>query len=102
MFDRKNLRHLKHLDQKAPDEIKTFWALDKAAFVAGALDVRKQLISLGVAPNTQCPYGIELPGKAACDAGATDPMLVALAAVAAATRAGAAVTYAAHMFKDKP
>jgi alkylhydroperoxidase/carboxymuconolactone decarboxylase family protein YurZ len=38
--------------------------------------------------------------KAARDAGATDQMLAETAAVAAAMRAGAAITHATHLFKS--
>ena len=45
MFDIKNLRRLKILDENAPDAMKAFWAFDKAAFAAGALTVQqKQLL----------------------------------------------------------
>jgi alkylhydroperoxidase/carboxymuconolactone decarboxylase family protein YurZ len=37
-------------------------------------------------------------GKAAREAGATDPMLAEVATVAAAMRAGAAITHATHLF----
>jgi AhpD family alkylhydroperoxidase len=101
MFDMKNLSKLKNLDEGAPDAMKAFWAFDKATFAAGALDVRtKQLMAVAVALTTQCPYCIELHVKAARDAGATDQMLAEAAMVAAAMRAGAAVTHATHMFKS--
>jgi AhpD family alkylhydroperoxidase len=101
MFDMKNLSKLKNLDEGAPDAMKAFWAFDKATFAAGALDVRtKQLMAVAVALTTQCPYCIELHVKAARDAGATDQMLAEAATVAAAMRAGAAITHATHMFKS--
>jgi AhpD family alkylhydroperoxidase len=101
MFDMKNISKLKNLDEGAPDAMKAFWAFDKATFAAGALDVRtKQLMAVAVALTTQCPYCIELHVKAARDAGATDQMLAEAAMVAAAMRAGAAVTHATHMFKS--
>jgi AhpD family alkylhydroperoxidase len=101
MFDTKNLSKLKNLDEGAPDAMKAFWAFDKATFAAGALDVRtKQLMAVAVALTTQCPYCIELHVKAARDAGATDQMLAEAATVAAAMRAGAAITHATHMFKS--
>jgi AhpD family alkylhydroperoxidase len=101
MFDMKNLDQLKRLNESAPDVMKAFWAFDKAAYAAGTLDVRqKQLMALAVALTTQCPYCIELHVRAAREAGATDPMLAEVAAVAAAMRAGAAITHSTHMFKD--
>jgi AhpD family alkylhydroperoxidase len=100
MFDMKNLRHLKQLNENAPEVMKAFWAFDKAAYEPGTLDVRqKQLMAVAVALTTQCPYCIEMHLKAARDAGATDQMLAETAAVAAAMRAGAAITHASHLFK---
>lgn len=101
MFDMGNLRRLKALDQHAPEAMKAFWTFDKKAFEAGALSGRdKQLIAVAVALTTQCPYCIELHVKAARDAGADDAQLSEAAVVAAAMRAGAAVTHASHLFQD--
>jgi AhpD family alkylhydroperoxidase len=101
MYDMKNLSRLKKLDEKAPDAMKAFWAFDKAAFAAGALDVRqKQLIAVAVALTTQCPYCIEVHTKAARDAGADDAQLAETAVVAAAIRAGGAITHATHLLHD--
>ena len=101
MFDMKDLRRLKKLDEHAPDATKAFWAFDKAAFADGALSAReKQLIAVAVALTTQCPYCIELHNKAARDAGASDAQLAEAALVAAAMRAGGAITHASHLFAD--
>jgi AhpD family alkylhydroperoxidase len=99
MFDMKNLSRLKKLDEYAPDSMKAFWAFDKAVFAAGALTTQqKQLIAVAVALTTQCPYCIELHKKAAREAGATDAQLAEAALVAAALRAGGAVTHSTHLF----
>ena len=101
MFDMKNLTRLKKLDENAPETMKAFWAFDKEAFKDGAIDVlHKQLMAVAVALTTQCPYCIELHVRAARQAGASDAMLTETAMVAAAMRAGAAVTHASHLFKD--
>jgi AhpD family alkylhydroperoxidase len=100
MFDMKNLGKLKRLDENAPETMKAFWSFDKAAFLPGTIDVlHKQLTAVAVALTTQCPYCIELHVKAARDAGATDEMLAETATIAAAMRAGAAITHATHLFK---
>lgn len=99
MFDMKNLGRLKKLDEYATNTMRAFWAFDKAAFAEGALNVReKQLIAVAVALTTQCPYCIELHNKAAREAGASDAQLAEAALVAAAIRAGGAVTHATHLF----
>jgi AhpD family alkylhydroperoxidase len=101
MYDIKNLGKLKRLDENNVEAMKAFWAFDKATFVPGAIDaLHKQLMAVAVALTTQCPYCIELHVKAAREAGATDKMLAETATVAAAMRAGAAITHAAHLFKD--
>jgi AhpD family alkylhydroperoxidase len=100
MFDMKNLSRLKKLDANAPEGMKAFWAFDAAAFAAGTLTVQhKQLIAVAVALTTQCPYCIALHTKAAREAGASDAQLTEAALVAAAIRAGGAVTHATHMFE---
>lgn len=92
MFNMKNLTLLKKLDENAPGVMKAFWIFDKATFKGGAIDeLHKQLMAVAVALTTQCPYCIELQAR---NAGATDPMLAETATVAAAMRAGAAVTHA--------
>lgn len=101
MYDMKQLSHLKQLDANAPDGMQAFWAFDKAAFAEGALSVRdKQLIAVAVALTTQCPYCIAIHNDAARKAGATDAQLTEAALVAAAIRAGGAITHACHLFKD--
>jgi len=99
MFDMNNLNRLKKLDENAPDTMKAFWAFDKAAFAPGTIHIQhKQLIAVAVALTTQCPYCIELHTKAARDAGASDAQLSEAALVAAAIRAGGAITHATHLF----
>ncbi|BAQ50434.1 MULTISPECIES: carboxymuconolactone decarboxylase family protein [Methylobacteriaceae] len=101
MFDMKQLAKLKVLDASAPGAMKAFWAFDKAVFAEGALTTReKQLMAVAVALTTQCPYCIELHTKAAREAGANDAQLTEAALVAAAIRAGGAVTHASHLFKE--
>jgi len=97
----KNLSRLKKLDEQTPDAMQAFRAFDKAAFTAGALDARqKQLIAVAVALTTQCPYCIEIHTRAARDAGADDTQLAETAMVAAAIRAGGAITHASHLLHD--
>ncbi|HUZ65918.1 MAG TPA: carboxymuconolactone decarboxylase family protein [Acetobacteraceae bacterium] len=101
MYDMKNLARLKKLDQGASAATKAFWAFDKAAFAPGVLDAKqKQLMALAVALTTQCPYCLEVHAEEARKAGATEAELAETALVAAAMRAGAAVTHATHLFKD--
>ncbi|GBQ55192.1 carboxymuconolactone decarboxylase family protein [Acidomonas methanolica] len=100
MYDMKNLEKLQTMNTAAEPGMKAFWSFNEAAFAPGALDVlTKELIALGVALTTQCPYCIELHTQAARKAGATDAQLSETGLVAAAIRAGGAITHATHMFK---
>ena len=101
MYDMSNLTKLKLLDENSPEAMKAFWAFDKAAFAPGAIDtLNKQLMAVAVALTTQCPYCIQVHVRAARSAGATDQMLAETATIAAAMRAGGAITHASHLFKD--
>ena len=101
MYNMSNLTKLKLLDENSPEAMKAFWAFDKAAFAPGAIDtLNKQLMAVAVALTTQCPYCIQVHARAARSAGATDEMLAETATIAAAMRAGGAITHASHLFKD--
>ncbi|MGI9089069.1 MAG: carboxymuconolactone decarboxylase family protein [Chthoniobacterales bacterium] len=97
MYSKENLGKLKKMDTLAPEVMKAFWAFDKAALAEGAIPVKyKELIAVAVAHTTQCPYCIGIHAGNARKAGASDVELVEAAMVAAALRAGAAVTHATH------
>lgn len=98
----KNLTKLKTIEASAPDAIKAFWAFDKAAMAAGAVPVKyKELMALAVAFTTQCPYCIEIHAKKAREAGGSDQEIAEVVAVAAALRAGAAITHGTHAFANR-
>ena len=102
MYDMKNLAKLKLLDANAVEGMKAFWAFDKAAMADGAVPVKyKELIALGVAFTTQCPYCIEIHSGRARQAGASDKEIAETVVVAAALRAGAAVTHGTHALKSE-
>jgi AhpD family alkylhydroperoxidase len=97
MYDKENLSRLKKVNELAPEVMKAFWAFDKAAVADGAIPVKyKELIAVAVAVTTQCPYCIDIHTGNARRAGATDAELTEAAMVAAALRAGGAVTHATH------
>jgi AhpD family alkylhydroperoxidase len=100
MYDMKSLAKLKVLDANAPEGMKAFWSFDKAAMAAGAISVKnKELIAIGVAFTTQCPYCIEIHSNKAREAGASDHEIAEAVVVAAALRAGAAITHGTHAMK---
>ena len=97
MYHPENLAKLKQMDTLAPEVMKAFWAFDQAAVAEGAIPVKyKELIAIAVALTTQCPYCISIHQNNARRAGATDAEIVEAAMIAAALRAGAAVTHATH------
>jgi AhpD family alkylhydroperoxidase len=97
MYDLKNLAKLKALDANAPEAMKAFWAFDKAAMAAGAIPVKyKELMALAVAFTTQCAYCIDIHAKKARAAEATEQEIAEVVVIAAALRAGAAITHGAH------
>jgi AhpD family alkylhydroperoxidase len=102
VYDMKNLSKLKTIEASAPEALKAFWAFDKAAMAAGAIPVKyKELMALAVAFTTQCPYCIEIHAKRTRDAGGSDQEIAEVVAIAAALRAGAAITHGTHAFADR-
>lgn len=97
MYDLKNLAKLKTIDSNAPEGMKAFWAFDKAAMAAGAIPVKyKELMALAVACTTQCPYCIDIHAKKARAAEATEQEIAEVVVIAAALRAGGAITHGTH------
>jgi len=100
MYDMKNLSKLGALGKNAGPAMKAFQAMDAAAMGDGAIPKKyKELITLAVALTTQCPYCLEIHKKHAIEAGATQEELAEVTFVAAALRAGAAVTHGAHLME---
>ena len=97
MYDMKNLTKFKNLSELAHEAFKAFVAFDAAAFRDGAIPIKyKELIAVAVALTTQCPYCIEIHAKKAKAAGCTDAEIAEVVVVAAALRAGAAITHGTH------
>jgi len=97
MYSKENLARLKKMETLAPEAMKAFWAFDKASVAPGAIPAKyKELIAVAVALTTQCPYCIDIHSGNARRAGATDAEIMEAGIVAAALRAGGAVTHAAH------
>jgi AhpD family alkylhydroperoxidase len=97
MYDMKNLTKFPRLGELAPEAFRAFVAFDKAAFEGGAIPLKyKELMAVAVALTTQCPYCIEIHAKKAKKAGATEQELAETTLVAAALRAGGAVTHGTH------
>ena len=97
MYDMKNLAKFKRCGELAPEAFKAFVEFDAAATKDGAIPVKyKELMAVAVALTTQCPYCIEIHTKKARKAGATEQELAETTLVAAALRAGGAMTHGTH------
>jgi AhpD family alkylhydroperoxidase len=97
MYDSKNLAKLQRFGTLAPETWKAFLAFDEAAFKHGSIPLKyKELMAIAVALTTQCPYCIDIHAKRARKAGATEEELAETTLLAAALRAGGAVTHGTH------
>jgi AhpD family alkylhydroperoxidase len=98
-----HLKRLPQLSKLAPKTTSAFWQFDQAALAEGAIPKKyKELMASAVALTTQCVYCIEIHKQNALKAGATESELVETIHVAAALRAGAAVTNGMHLLNDRP
>jgi AhpD family alkylhydroperoxidase len=97
MYDMNNIKKLRKYSELAPTAWQGFLAFDKAAMAEGAIPARtKELIALAVAMTTQCPYCIEIHSKRARTAGCSEAEIAEAVMVAAALRAGGAITHGTH------
>jgi len=99
--DTDDLKVLGEFKKLAPAEFKGFVELDA---IVGRDDGKiprkyRELIALAVACTTQCPYCLDVHTRNAKQAGATREEVTEAAFVAAALRAGAAVTHGALALK---
>ncbi|HZE68384.1 MAG TPA: carboxymuconolactone decarboxylase family protein [Pyrinomonadaceae bacterium] len=100
MYSKDNLNKLTRIGELAPEAMRTFHAWDKAALADGVIPKKyKELMAIAVALTTQCPYCIEVHRQAALKAGVTEQELAEVIHVAAALRAGGAITHGTHLFQ---
>ena len=100
MYDIENLGRMKNLAVHASQAMQAFVAFDKAALAEGAIPRKyKELMAIAVALTTQCPYCIELHTDKARETGASDSEIAESVIVAAALRAGGAITHGTHAMK---
>ena len=99
--DSDDLKALGEFKKLAPAEFKGFVELDA---IVGREDGRiprkyRELIALAVACTTQCPYCLDVHTRNTKGAGASREEVTEAAFIAAALRAGAAVTHGALALK---
>jgi AhpD family alkylhydroperoxidase len=99
MYSINNLNKLARVGELVPETMNAFTAWDKLALADGAIPKKyKELMAIVVALTTQCPYCIELHRQRAVDVGVTETELAEAVHVAAALRAGGAITHGTHLF----
>ena len=84
-------KQFKRMRELAPDAYRAWLDFDAKSFKDGALPLKtKELIALGIAHITQCPWCIDAHTKRAVKAGATDAEIAETIFVSMAMAAGAA------------
>src|SRR5215467_14828803 len=97
MYEMKTLSKTNNVEVHAPEAMNAFIAFDKAALAEGAIPKKyKELMALAVAFTTQCPYCIELHSNKARELGTSDSEIAEAVLIAAALRAGGAITHGTH------
>jgi AhpD family alkylhydroperoxidase len=97
LYDKKNLAKFQRLGELAPEAFRAFVEFDEAVIKYGVIPIKyKELIAVAVALTTQCPYCIDIHTVKARKAGATEQELAETTLVAAALRAGGAMTHGTH------
>jgi AhpD family alkylhydroperoxidase len=99
--DSEDMKKLGEFKELAPKEFSTFVEFDKTVGRDDGAIPRKyrELMALAVASTTQCPYCLGVHTRAAKRAGATRQEVTEAVMIAAALRAGAAVTHGALTLK---
>ncbi len=84
-------KQFKRMRELAPEAYRAFLEFDGKVFAEAALPVKtKELIALGIAQITQCPWCIDAHTVRATKAGASDEEIAETTFVAMAMAAGAA------------
>ena len=99
--DSADLKLVPELKKLAPNEFEAFAGLDAIVRKEDGAIPRKyrELIAIAVACTTQCPYCLDVHTRGAIRAGATREEVAEASLLAAALRAGAAVTHGALAVK---
>jgi AhpD family alkylhydroperoxidase len=102
MYDIANLSNLPQLRGLSPATMAAFETFDRAAMAPGAIPRRyKELIALGVALATQCPYSLEVHRTNAENAGVTETEIAEVVFLAASMRATAAIAHGTHLVRSR-
>jgi AhpD family alkylhydroperoxidase len=98
MYDISNLSNLPQLRSLSSATMAAFENFDRAAMAPGTIPRRyKELIALGVALATQCPYSLEVHRTNAENAGVTEAEIAEVVFLAASMRATATIAHGTHL-----
>ncbi len=93
-YGKDGLKSIGKLVELKGDLLTSFMSFDQKVFAEGALSTKvKELIAIGAAHITRCPYCIEGHVKRAKEAGATDEEIAEAVFVGVAMSAGAALAH---------
>src|SRR5215470_16886430 len=93
-------KQFKRMRELAPEQYRAWLDFDRKAFEAGTLDAKtKELIALGIAHITQCPWCIDAHTQKAEKAGATEQQLAEVIFIAMAMASGAAWSHGGLMLQ---
>ena len=93
-YKKSDIKKLRKVRELTPDSFKAYVEFDKQALSEAALSTKvKRLIAIAVAHTTQCPFCIDFHTREAKKLGATEQEIIEAVWVAAALRAGAAVSH---------
>ncbi len=99
-YDVEGLKHLGLLIETKKELFDSFLDFDRKVFEPGAIPLKyKELIAVGAAHITRCPYCIEDHTKRAKNAGATEAEIAEAIMVAVALNAGASIAHASIAMK---
>lgn len=94
IFKKSDIKKLRKVRELTPESFKAYVEFDKQIMSDGAIPKKvKELIAIAVAHTTQCPFCIDFHTKEAKKLGATEQEIIESVWVAAALRAGGAVTH---------
>jgi AhpD family alkylhydroperoxidase len=98
MYDIANLSNLPQLRSLASATMAAFENFDRSAMAPSVIPRRyKELIALGVALATQCPYSLEVHRTNAENAGVTEAEIAEVVFLTASMRATAAIAHGTHL-----
>ena len=97
MYDMANLSKMTRLATHVPEAMDAFVGFDQPALAEGAIPGKyKELMALAAGFTTNCPYCVEPHANKVREKGGSETEIAESVLVAAALRAGGAITHGTH------